>query len=91
MDDLRCYIIFNSILVILGHLEGDNERLYAIEPHLLLKRKFEKISVSGGIQIQLASFVAQCLLGSSQIKDLYCKCKFLTVVTSLFVFLPQIC
>ena len=30
------YIIFNSISLISGHLEGD-ERLYAMEPHLLLK------------------------------------------------------
>ena len=32
MDDLRFYVLFNSILVISGLFEGDNERLCAMEP-----------------------------------------------------------
>ena len=38
MDDLLFYILFNSISVISGHWEGDNERLFPMEPCLQLKR-----------------------------------------------------
>ena len=38
MDDLRFYVLFNSISVISGRLKVDNERIYAIEPRLRLKR-----------------------------------------------------
>ena len=38
MDDLRFYVLFNSISVISGRWAGDNERLCAMEPRLRLKR-----------------------------------------------------
>ena len=41
-DCLQFYVLFNSISVILGRLESDNEsdneRLYAVEPLLRLKK-----------------------------------------------------
>ena len=38
MDDFQFYILFNSISVISGRQEVDNERLCAVEPHLRLRR-----------------------------------------------------
>ena len=38
MDDLRCYILFNSISVISEQWLDDNERLCDKEPHLQLGR-----------------------------------------------------
>ena len=38
IDNLRIYVLFNSISVISGRLEGDNKRLCAMEPCLLLIR-----------------------------------------------------
>ena len=38
MDDLRLYVLFNSISVITGPLEFDNERLCATELRLRLER-----------------------------------------------------
>ena len=38
MDDLRFYILFNSISVISGGWVADNDRLCAVESHLWLKR-----------------------------------------------------
>ena len=38
MDDLRFYVLFNSISVISGRWADDNERLCAIEPRLRLRR-----------------------------------------------------
>ena len=38
MDDLRFYILFNSISVITGQWEDDNERMCAMEPRLRLRR-----------------------------------------------------
>ena len=38
MDDLRFYILFNSISVISGRLADDNERLCAMAPRLRLRR-----------------------------------------------------
>ena len=38
MDDLRLYVLFNSISVISGRWTDDNEMLCAIEPCLRLKR-----------------------------------------------------
>ena len=37
MDDLRCYVLFNNILVISERV-GESERLCAKEPCLQLKR-----------------------------------------------------
>ena len=37
MDDLRFYVLFNSISVISGRLAGDTERLCATELRLRLK------------------------------------------------------
>ena len=38
MDDLPFYILFNSVSVISGRWADDNERLYAMEPGLGLRR-----------------------------------------------------
>ena len=38
MDNLRFYVLFNSISVISGPWLGDNERLCAMEPRLQLER-----------------------------------------------------
>ena len=38
MDDLCFYVLFNSIAVISGRWTDDNERLYAMEPRLRLRR-----------------------------------------------------
>ena len=38
MDDLRFYVLFNSISDISGRCSDDNERLYAMELHLRLRR-----------------------------------------------------
>ena len=38
MDDLRFYILFNSISVISGRWVDNNERLCAMEPGLRLRR-----------------------------------------------------
>ena len=37
MDDLRSYVLFNSISVISGGLADDYERLCAMEPRLRLR------------------------------------------------------
>ena len=47
MDDLQFNVLFNSISVISGGWEDDNERLCAMEPRLQLKRfRFERSSNS---------------------------------------------
>ena len=47
MDDLRFYVLFNSISVISGQW-ADDERLFAMEPHLRLRRvPLERDSNSG--------------------------------------------
>ena len=38
MDDLRFYALFNSISVVSGQWEGDNEKLCAMEPCLRSQR-----------------------------------------------------
>ena len=38
MDDLRFYVLFNSVSVISGRWEVDNERLCAMELRLRLRR-----------------------------------------------------
>ena len=38
MDDLRFNVLFNSVSIISGRRTDDNERLYAIEPRLRLRR-----------------------------------------------------
>ena len=38
MDDLRFYVLFNSISVISGRWAGYNERLCAMEPRLRLEK-----------------------------------------------------
>ena len=38
MDDLRFYVLFNSVSVISGRWADDNERLCAMEPRLRLRR-----------------------------------------------------
>ena len=38
MDDFRFYALWNDISAIKGRSVGDNEKLYAMEPHLRLKK-----------------------------------------------------
>ena len=48
MDDLRFYVLFNSISVISGRWADDNERLCAMESRLQLRRfRLERGSNSG--------------------------------------------
>ena len=44
MDDLRFYILFNSIAVISGRWLGDNERLCAMVP-LLVRKIFPSVGL----------------------------------------------
>ena len=37
MDDLRFYVLFNSISVISGQWADDKDRMYAMEQHLWLR------------------------------------------------------
>ena len=46
MDDLQFYVLFNSITVISGRWEVDNERLCAMELRLRLRFSFERGSNS---------------------------------------------
>ena len=46
MDDLRFYVLFNSIFVISGRWEGDYETLCAVDFHLSLERFPSQESVS---------------------------------------------
>ena len=38
MDELQFYVLFNSVSLTSGQWEDDNERLYAMEPCLRLRR-----------------------------------------------------
>ena len=50
MDDLRFYVLFNSISVISGRWANGNERLCAMEPRLRLRRvRLERGSNSGAV------------------------------------------
>ena len=50
MNDLRFYVLFNSISAISGRLADDNERLCAIESRLRLGRfRLEQGSNSGPV------------------------------------------
>ena len=50
MDDLRFYVLFNSISVISGRLTKDDERLCAKEPRLRLRRvRLQRGSNSGAV------------------------------------------
>ena len=52
MDDLRFYVLFNSISVISGRRADDNERLYAMEPHLRQPlRRFRLERSSNSVQL----------------------------------------
>ena len=45
MDDLRFYVLFNTVSVISGQWEVDNERLCAMQLRLRLRRfRFERDS-----------------------------------------------
>ena len=57
MDDLRFYVLFNSISVISGRWADDNERLCAMEPRLRLKRS----SPQAGLELTTARSVGQRL------------------------------
>ena len=47
MDDLRFYVLFNSISVIAGRCEANNERLCAMKLRLRLRRcRLERGSIS---------------------------------------------
>ena len=58
MDDLRFFVLFNSISVISGRSTGDNERLYVVEPRLRLKRSLLQ---SAGLE----SRAATCVTGNA--------------------------
>ena len=51
MDDLRFYVLFNSISVISGQWADDNEILCAMKPRLQLRNALEehdgKVSIGG--------------------------------------------
>ena len=56
MDDLLFYILFNSISVISGRFEIDNERLCAMEPCLrLAKFRLERGSNAGPLDQQASA------------------------------------
>ena len=57
LDDLRFYVLFNSISVISGRWAGDNERLCAMEPRLRLRRS----RLRWGIELGTARSVYQRL------------------------------
>ena len=56
MDDLRVYVLFNSISVISGRRAVDNERLCAMDPRLRLKRvRLERDSNPGPLALNTLS------------------------------------
>ena len=57
MDDLRFYVLFNSISVISGQWADDNDRLCEMKPRLRLKRS----SPRAGLELTTASSVGQRL------------------------------
>ena len=48
MDDLQFYVLFDSISVISKLWVGENERRYAVETHLLLKRSLPQAELKPG-------------------------------------------
>ena len=46
IDGLQIYVLINSISVISGRWDGDNERMFAMEPCFRMKR----LSSSAGIE-----------------------------------------
>ena len=48
MDDLRFYVLFNSVSVISRQRTDDNERLYAMEPRLRLNRSPPQAGIEAG-------------------------------------------
>ena len=51
MDDFQFYVLFNSISVIPGRGADNNERLYAMEPQLWLRRfHLERVSVIAALK-----------------------------------------
>ena len=56
MDDLRFYVLFNSISVLSGRWANDNELLCAMEPRLQLKKiRLERDSNSGRLDQQASA------------------------------------
>ena len=55
MDDLRCYVLFNSIVVISGRWAGETERLW-MQPFTV-----EKISPRAGLEPETVKSVSQRL------------------------------
>ena len=55
MDDLRCYVLFNSIVIISGRRAGDTERLW-MQPFTV-----EKISPRAGLEPGTVKSVSQRL------------------------------
>ena len=55
MDDLRFYIIFNSISVILGQWEDENERMCGMESSLQFRRCGLKRGSNSGLLDQYVS------------------------------------
>ena len=48
MDDLRFYVLFNSILVVSSCWNGDNERWYAMEPDFHSERCLPQAGIEPG-------------------------------------------
>ena len=60
MDDLQFYDLFNSMSVISGRREDDNERLFAVETRLRLKRfRFERGSNSKPLDQQASALTTE--------------------------------
>ena len=57
MDNLRCYVLFNSILITSGRWVRDNERMWALEPRFYLQR----FSPPASIKVRTARPVDQRL------------------------------
>ena len=54
---VRVDILFNSISVISGRCAGDNKRLYAMEPHLRLKRFPPQAGIERGITGKIGMYL----------------------------------
>ena len=61
MNDLRLYVLFNSISVISVQWADDNERLCEMEPRLRLRRFRLEGEGGGGLDFDTARLVVQCL------------------------------
>ena len=70
MDDLRFYILFNSISVISGRLTGDKERLCAMKFRLRLKKLPPPAGLKEAPEKRLREMNISCLLQQNIIIDI---------------------